>query len=119
MEKYISREKRDNLHRNLKNVEKFVGVEVCLGFRKGGGCNRFRGDGKKKMRREERRGGEDEFEPTENETRWKSLKLWCSRVTQREDPGKFVGKRRARVWGRARKEHQFLELSLTIRGLSG
>lgn len=40
--------------------------------------------------------------------------------TQREDPGKFVGKRRARVWEReARKEHQFLELSLTIRGLSG
>lgn len=53
MEKYISREKRDNLHRNLKNVEKFVGVEVCLSFRKGGGCNRFRGDRKKKMRREE------------------------------------------------------------------
>lgn len=53
MEKYISWRKRDNPHRNPKNVEKFVGVEVCLGFRKGGGCNRFRGDGKKKMRREE------------------------------------------------------------------
>lgn len=88
MEKYISWRKRDNPHRNPKNVEKFVGVEVCLSFRKGGGCNRFRGDGKKKMRREERRGGEDEFEPTENETRWKSLKLWCSRVTRR---GKIQG----------------------------
>lgn len=74
-------------------------------------CNRFRGDGKKKMRR----GGEDELEPTENETRWKSLKLGA-RESHAEGRSRIRGKEGV---GKARKEHQFLELSLTIRGLSG
>lgn len=32
MEKYIPWEERNDPHRNPKNVEKFVGVEVCLDF---------------------------------------------------------------------------------------
>lgn len=54
---------------------------------------------------------EDEFEPTENETRWESLKG----ESHARGLEFLLGGRRQR-W---RKEQQFLELSLTIRDLSG